>query len=125
MAELQTPADPVMPERFRRHFNSEPMVFDAEDGQGRVVYRTNALALDHGQIVDFFGNALELSANGGRGLALSAWAMTAQRPDQIAAIERSARLLPLDIPSIEIAGGSVRCMLASIHLSRCPALTEG
>ena len=35
-------------------------------------------------------------------------------------IEATARLLPLDIPTIEIAGGSVRCMLAGIHLSRRP-----
>jgi hypothetical protein len=30
---------------------------------------------------------------------------------------RSARLLPLHIPTIELAGGSVRCMLAGVHLS--------
>ena len=28
------------------------------------------------------------------------------------------RLLPLDVPTIELAGGSVRCMLAGIHLAR-------
>ncbi|MBY4871402.1 arginine deiminase-related protein, partial [Burkholderia anthina] len=38
--------------------------------------------------------------------------------EQRAAIERSARLLPLDVPTIELAGGSVRCMLAGIHLAR-------
>ena len=32
-------------------------------------------------------------------------------------IERSARLLPLNVPTIELAGGSVRCMLAGIHLA--------
>lgn len=50
-------------------------------------------------------------------LALSARAVEALRPDQIAVIERSAELLPLSIPTIETAGGSVRCMLAGIHLS--------
>ncbi|WP_221622902.1 arginine deiminase-related protein, partial [Burkholderia sp. Bp9017] len=25
---------------------------------------------------------------------------------------------PLDVPTIELAGGSVRCMLAGIHLAR-------
>jgi hypothetical protein len=33
-------------------------------------------------------------------------------------IERSAQLVPLSVPTIELAGGSVRCMLAGIHLSR-------
>ncbi len=31
-------------------------------------------------------------------------------------IERHARLLPLALPTIELAGGSARCMLAAIHL---------
>ena len=26
-------------------------------------------------------------------------------------------LLPLDVPTIELAGGSVRCMIAAIHLT--------
>jgi hypothetical protein len=43
--------------------------------------------------------------------------MAALQPWQIEAIERSARLLPLHIPTIELAGGSVRCMLAGVHLS--------
>jgi len=33
-------------------------------------------------------------------------------------IERSATLLPLAVPTMELAGGSVRCMLAGIHLAR-------
>ena len=31
--------------------------------------------------------------------------------------QKSATLLPLDVTAIEMAGGSVRCMLAGIHLS--------
>ncbi|WP_417471880.1 citrulline utilization hydrolase CtlX [Leisingera sp.] len=68
------------------------------------------------QIAAFAGNALELTGRR-RLLALSARAVEALRPDQIAVIERSAELLPLSIPTIETAGGSVRCMLAGIHLS--------
>ncbi|MBY6134282.1 amidinotransferase [Nocardioides marinus] len=68
------------------------------------------------QIAAFAGNALELTGRQ-RLLALSARAVEALRPDQIAVIERSAELLPLSIPTIETAGGSVRCMLAGIHLS--------
>jgi hypothetical protein len=33
-------------------------------------------------------------------------------------IERTAELVALPVPTIELAGGSVRCMLAGIHLSR-------
>ncbi|MBS7542908.1 citrulline utilization hydrolase CtlX [Ancylobacter oerskovii] len=73
--------------------------------------------LSHEQIGDFAGNAIELHGRQGRILALSARAARALRPDQIAALERSVSILPLDVPTIEMAGGSVRCMLAGIHLS--------
>jgi hypothetical protein len=76
------------------------------------------IALAARQIGEFAGNALELSGFGGRVLALSARAMASLRADQRAVIERSARLLPLAVPTIELAGGSVRCMIAGIHLAR-------
>ena len=68
------------------------------------------------QIASFAGNALELTGRN-RLLALSAKALEALRPDQTSVIEQSAEPLPLTIPTIETAGGSVRCMLAGIHLS--------
>ncbi|TDN58836.1 arginine deiminase-related protein [Paraburkholderia sp. BL10I2N1] len=74
------------------------------------------IALDQLQIANFAGNTLELSGKNGRVLALSRRAFDYLMPDQRATIERSARLLPLDVPTIELAGGSVRCMLAGIHL---------
>jgi hypothetical protein len=76
------------------------------------------IALDHAQIANFAGNALELSGRDGRVLALSRRAFDCLTRDQRERIEHSARLLPLDVPTIEMAGGSVRCMLAGIHLSR-------
>jgi hypothetical protein len=79
------------------------------------------IALTASQIAEFCGNAMELQTPTGRVVALSTRAMAALQPWQIEAIERSARLLPLHIPTIELAGGSVRCMLAGVHLSaRCP-----
>lgn len=69
------------------------------------------------QIAAFAGNAIELTGNG-RFLALSETAHRALTAEQIATIERSAKLLPLAIPTIETAGGSVRCMLAGVHLTR-------
>jgi len=70
------------------------------------------------QIAEFAGNALELNGTQGRILALSARGLASLKADQIACIERSARIVPLDVPTIELAGGSVRCMLAGIHLTR-------
>ena len=78
----------------------------------------DVIALDAAQIGEFAGNALELSGANSRVLALSARAAASLRPEQRVVIERSARLLPLVVPTIELAGGSVRCMLAGIHLAR-------
>jgi len=75
------------------------------------------IALSKQQINNFAGNALELQGNKGRILALSSVALKALSPKQKAMIEQSTTILPLDIPTIELAGGSVRCMLAGVHLS--------
>ncbi|WP_170505030.1 citrulline utilization hydrolase CtlX [Ruegeria arenilitoris] len=74
--------------------------------------------LTHEQIAEFAGNAIELSGRDGLVLALSSRALAALTPDQLATIEASATPLPLSVPTIETAGGSVRCMIAGIHLSR-------
>ncbi|KUZ93964.1 amidinotransferase [Burkholderia ubonensis] len=76
------------------------------------------VALEPSQIANFAGNALELSGRDARVLALSRRAFDCLTPHQRQLIERSAQLLPLDVPTIELAGGSVRCMLAGIHLAR-------
>ena len=76
----------------------------------------DVIALSKEQIAKFAGNALELQGNEGRILALSSVAQEALTKEQISIIEQSTQLLSLDIPTIEMAGGSVRCMLAGIHL---------
>ncbi len=68
------------------------------------------------QIENFAGNALELHNEQSKLLVLSARAASQLDVEQRATIERFARLLPLDLPTIELAGGSARCMLATIHL---------
>ena len=96
------------------------------DTQRRVAVRARLresgrelIELDARQIGEFAGNALELSGRGGeRLLALSERACASLSAAQKAVIERSATLLPLAVPTIELAGGSVRCMLAGIHLAR-------
>jgi hypothetical protein len=89
------------------------MVADRLTEAGRDV-----IALSEAQIAAFAGNAIELEGKDGLILALSARAFAALAPDQIARIEASARVVPLTIPTIETAGGSVRCMIAGLHLSR-------
>ena len=79
----------------------------------------HVIDLTHAQIGEFAGNALELTG-ARRILAISARALRALRPEQIARIEASAEPLAISIPTIETAGGSVRCMIAGIHLSRRP-----
>lgn len=76
------------------------------------------IALSTGQIAQFAGNAIELDSETGPLLALSETARRALDDDQTAAIARHARLVPLSIPTIEAAGGSVRCMIAGIHMAR-------
>lgn len=69
------------------------------------------------QISHFCGNALELTGDNGSLLALSETALQALTPAQIQQISAFMPLVPLAVPTIESAGGSVRCMLAGIHLA--------
>lgn len=75
------------------------------------------ISLTHDQIADFAGNAIELSGRDGRVLLLSTRANACLTVGQREIIERTAKIVPLDVPTIEMAGGSVRCMIAGLHLS--------
>jgi len=83
------------------------------ENSGRTV-----IDIDFFQVDNFAGNALELTGNNTTLLAMSARAYQSLRKDQVEQIEKSARILPLSVPTVELAGGSVRCMLAGIHLIR-------
>lgn len=82
-------------------------------GMGRDV-----IELDNHQIDEFAGNAIELFAENRRILAISTRAAACLLPEQKRIIEKSAEIVPLSVPTIELAGGSIRCMLAGIHLTR-------
>lgn len=69
------------------------------------------------QIAHFAGNAIELQGNRSRVLVLSKTAIDSLLPEQIKTIRKSCQLLALDVSTIEKAGGSIRCMIAGIHLS--------
>ena len=78
------------------------------------------------QIREFAGNAVELCGRTPEGrrryiMAMSARALRSLRPEQVAAIEESCEIVAIDIPTIELAGGSVRCMIAGVHLDRRPS----
>src|SRR5215471_15930226 len=69
------------------------------------------------QIANFAGNAIELhNKNGQKLLVLSSRADRALTEDQRETLTRYARLVPLELPTVELGGGSARCMIATIHL---------
>ncbi|BBN83714.1 hypothetical protein PA25_36990 [Pseudoalteromonas sp. A25] len=76
------------------------------------------IRLSNAQVAHFCGNALELQGEQGRILALSQTAFDALSDEQKHTIERSASLLPMSIPTLESAGGSIRCMLGGVHLQK-------
>lgn len=74
------------------------------------------IALTRDQIDNFAGNALELHNGQSSLLVLSARAAAALNDEQRSTLDGSARILPLTLPTIELAGGSARCMMATVHL---------
>ncbi|GAB3763535.1 arginine deiminase-related protein [Nocardioides ginsengisegetis] len=81
--------------------------------------------LTEAQIREFAGNAVELCGRTPDGrrryiMAMSARARRSLTPEQVAVIEESCEIVAIDIPTIELAGGSVRCMIAGVHLDLRP-----
>jgi hypothetical protein len=69
------------------------------------------------QIANFAGNAIELhNQSGEKLLVLSSRADRALTENQRKRLLRYTRIVPLELPTIELAGGSARCMIATIHL---------
>lgn len=100
------------------------MISDA-DRRRQVIERLTApgrsvVGLTHSQVCNFAGNAIELQGRAGRVLALSERAHNSLTVEQRDVISRGCTLLPLSVPTIELAGGSVRCMIAGVHLDARP-----
>jgi hypothetical protein len=69
------------------------------------------------QISNFAGNAIELqNRHGEKLLVLSSRAARVLAEEQRERLSCYARLVPLELPTIEFGGGSARCMIATIHL---------
>ena len=88
-------------------------IYTRLQGVGRDV-----IELSHRQIDEFAGNAIELFTGTRRILAISSRAAASLSSSQIKTIEKSVEIVPISVPTIELAGGSIRCMLAGIHLTR-------
>src|SRR5205085_1689873 len=78
------------------------------------------IEVDYEQMRRFACNLIELRSGAGSPvIALSSVARRAFRPDQLRQLEGFGELAEADIPTIEsVGGGSVRCMIADIHLPR-------
>ena len=76
------------------------------------------IALSRAQIANFSGNALELRSGSEKVLVFSERAAGALTGEQRRELEKRVRLIALSLPTIELAGGSARCMIATIHLPR-------
>ncbi len=90
------------------------LLSDIEES-GRTV-----IELGFAQLRRFGCNLLEIrTTKGDPVIALSAKALSNLNPDQVQRLERFGNLVATDIPTIEaVGGGSVRCMIAEIHLPR-------
>ena len=81
------------------------------------------LRLDFDQLDAFAGNMLEVrGGDGERIIALSQQAFDSLHDDQVELLEKNGRIVTAAIDDIESSsGGSVRCMLAEVHLPRASA----
>ena len=85
------------------------------------------IAITEAQIHHFAGNMLQLlGKNGERLLVMSQAARDSLTPDQVAAIEKTSRIVSSPLDTIEsCGGGSARCMLAEVFLPRSLAGEQG
>lgn len=98
------------------HESERAAVEDRLRSSGRVV-----VPLSLAQVNQFAGNTIEVRGDAGPYLVLSARAYDSLTVEQRALLSAHLHLLPVSVPTIELAGGSVRCMVAGIHLPPRPA----
>lgn len=91
------------------------VLIDEIEASGRTI-----IQVDFDQLRQFACNLIELRTHQGEPLiALSSAARASFRPDQLRQLEKFGSLVDAAIPTIEaVGGGSVRCMIADIHLPR-------
>jgi hypothetical protein len=74
------------------------------------------VALSLEQVDAFAGNTIEVASELGPRLLMSARGHESLTTCQRRTISEHAEIVPISVPTIELAGGSVRCMVAGIHL---------
>jgi hypothetical protein len=90
------------------------ILIDEIEASGRSV-----IAVDFEQLRNFACNVIELEGRKGPVIAISAAALGCLQPDQLKKLESFGELLDVPISTIErVGGGSIRCMIADIHLPR-------
>jgi len=72
------------------------------------------IALSEQEIENFVGNTLELEAEGQKLLAISDTGYRSLTVDNRQQLERFVELVPIAVPTLELGGGSIRCMLAQV-----------
>jgi hypothetical protein len=89
-------------------------VLNSLDASGREM-----IFIDRNQMRHFAANMLQLQAGGGAIVATSTQAVLAFNSTQRQAIQKYASIVEAPVPLLEgIEGGSVRSMMAGIHLPR-------
>jgi len=103
------------------HDDQREAVIQSLGGTGHEV-----LTLTFDQMESFAGNMLELrSSSGQRVIVMSEQARNALTESQLETISAYAQIISVLIENIESsAGGSVRCMLAEIHLPNASAVNQ-
>ncbi len=99
----------TLPDEYRE------VLSDEIEASGRTL-----IGVDYDQLREFACNLIELRSRSGDPLiALSSAALASLRPDQRRLLESFGQLIDTAIPTIEaVGGGSVRCMIADVHLPR-------
>jgi hypothetical protein len=92
-----------------------PVLVDEIEASGRAL-----VDVSYEQMQQFACNLIELGGREGAPvIALSSAARVSLTPDQLRTLERFGELIDVPIPTIEaVGGGSIRCMIADIHLPR-------
>jgi hypothetical protein len=92
-----------------------PVLVDEIEASGRTV-----IGVDYDQMSNFACNVIELEGRSGEPvIAISAAAKASLQPGQRKTLESFGELLDVPIPTIErVGGGSIRCMIADVHLPR-------
>jgi len=76
----------------------------------------HCIEISSSQMTQFAGNVFSLYGNQKQLLVLSTTALASLTDHQQSLLSQWVKLLAIDVSAIEQAGGSIRCMLAGIHL---------